>query len=356
MPFLNHSSGLYQYWAPQTPIPALSKVRFFYSTAAAGNMSVKRELLNPVQTAVKLTQELHSLNSQPKPNASREELCYQAVAARMRRLRTSLRLGTGAFALASCIDTSTFTNPNLSLQTLPEATRVLFQTWKAVAAQCHQSRPFDCQSWPTGEAQITRESNIALSYPLNGCAPVALVSLEVPAVALIHASRRNCTETSLFKAAVGNFTVHPKMYGRRARRLRLSHILAIIGPHQRNCCYHLRTLHKPLEDYCRKHDANFQRLKTVGKSDFLTRNSDSSLAISLENIIIERLLRAGIPSENIVTGAPCTHCANDEMGKRIFHPAPVRTDFNSPQLPSARHLGGIFIQKPAKSLPGLESL
>lgn len=139
-----------------------------------------------------------------------------------------------------------------------------------------------------GDALITDRPGIILSVRTADCVPILLVEDQRRAVAAIHAGWRGTACAIVVRAVERlclDFSCEPK------------HMHAAIGPAINVCCYEVG------KDVAERFGAFLPELPLDGTHAML----------DLIEANRRQLLQAGIPSDRIYSGAPCTSCTPSEF-------------------------------------------
>jgi YfiH family protein len=136
-----------------------------------------------------------------------------------------------------------------------------------------------------GDALITDRPGLLVGVRTADCVPILLVDQKTRAVAAVHAGWRGTAQSivgSTISNLVDRFGTEP------------DHVWAAIGPAIGKCCYEVGA------DVARQF------------SHWLPELGGCSLAVHLDLAGVNRLqlLQAGVPAENVFTGAPCTFCTD----------------------------------------------
>ncbi len=138
-----------------------------------------------------------------------------------------------------------------------------------------------------GDAIYTNEKNIAVGVFTADCVPILIYDKRKEVVAAVHSGWKGTLKKITYKTIskiVNEYGSDPK------------DIKIYIGPHNRGCCYEFGR--EALEDF--NNDELYKDLNIYSKGK-----------LDLSKCIVEQILLAKVPKENIIDLQICTFCSKE---------------------------------------------
>lgn len=138
-----------------------------------------------------------------------------------------------------------------------------------------------------GDGLITNKVNLGIGVFTADCTPIILYDIKNEVISVIHSGWKG-TLNHIVAVAIEKMT---QLYDTKGED-----IIAIIGPHNRECCYEVS-----------------EELIDIFKKDklFSRHNINSGRYLSLENCIIADLKNKNVKEENIKSLKQCTYCSSE---------------------------------------------
>ncbi|SFA77937.1 peptidoglycan editing factor PgeF [Clostridium frigidicarnis] len=144
----------------------------------------------------------------------------------------------------------------------------------------------NCEKILEGDGLITNKFNLGISVFTADCTPVVLYDIKNKVISAIHSGWKG-TLNHIVGAAIEKMK---QTYDTKGED-----IIAIIGPHNRECCYEVS-----------------EEMIDIFKKDelFSKHNINKGRYLSLENCIIADLKNKNVKEENIKSLNQCTYCSS----------------------------------------------
>lgn len=138
-----------------------------------------------------------------------------------------------------------------------------------------------------GDGIITNRKNVGIGVFTADCVPILIYDSVKEVIAAVHSGWKG----TINEICTNTLTKLKSEYGSKMKDLR-----AIIGPHNRGCCYEIGEDLKAL----------FSEKETYKDLEIIKDNK-----LNLEKCIIRQLEANGIQKENIITTNICTYCGSE---------------------------------------------